>query len=147
MSSSSSSSSSSISSEGSSASAVLDQQGGQGSTEEQTGFTQFMATVPIIMPPVPQVVYDKYWLRLMTITAPEPGMPARLYAEFRPCRDADAPQGKEVKKPEVDGDIKVIVIDDIWALVDHPSMGGSVTAVMEGIFATLNAYAKAAGIF
>jgi len=110
-------------------------------------FTQFENPTPITIPPVAAKVYDKFWLRLLTIAAPSTSAEASLYAEFQPCRDlTDAngnPIGKELK-PEQDGDIKVVRCDSLMTLAASDT---EMATAMESVFIALKKYGAAQGVF
>ena len=105
-------------------------------------FTQFINDAPIIIPPVEAKIYDKYWLRVLTINAPTTTGEATLYAQFRPCRDILDSEGnvigKELKEPEVDGDIKVVQIDNLFNLAYSNQ---NFAMAMEMVFRALKEYA------
>jgi hypothetical protein len=107
-----------------------------------TDFTQFINNTPIIIPPIEAKIYDKYWLRALSINAPTTTGEATLYAEFRPCRDLLNSEGnvvsKELKEPEVDGDIKVVKIDNLFNLAYSNQ---NFAIAMESVFAALKEYA------
>ena len=103
-------------------------------------YPDFVNPTPIIVPPVAEVVWDRYWLRRLTINAPTPQEPATLYAEFRPCRNVVDEQGnmvgKEVK-PEVDGDIQVFTVNDLFAVANGNQGLQNVLAIVLSALNTL----------
>ena len=103
-------------------------------------YPDFVNPTPITVPPVAEVVWDRYWLRRLTINAPTPQESATLYAEFRPCRNVVDEQGnmvgKEVK-PEVDGDIRVFTVNDLFAVANGNQGLQNVLALMLSALNTL----------
>ena len=113
---------------------------------------QLITDEPITVPAIAEKVYDRYWLRLLTITAPTPGEPARVYAEFRPSRNVDGIV--EVKSPEVDGDIEVLTVDNLFGLEDPncepmitPETRQFAMQAMGMVLQTMKMVAKDKGIF
>ena len=104
-------------------------------------FTQFDAEVPVVTPPIPEKVYDKYWLEQLTITSGNYST-ARLYAKFIPCRDLEDGT-KEIKTDYNDTDVKVMTIDNIWELVNIPEF----PIALESVFQALKKYGIDQGIF
>lgn len=105
-------------------------------------FTQFENENHIVIPAIAEKIYDKYWIRLLTISAPSPQQQAKLYVEFKPCRDILDANGniidKELKEPEVSGDIKLIEVDDLFALAGENQLFAQ---AMEYVFQALKTLA------
>jgi hypothetical protein len=77
-------------------------------------FTQLSAASPVIIPPTPEIVYDKVWIDLLTFQFPSPVTEGTLYARLVPCRDNPETGLKELKNPLKDGDVKVVTTDQIY---------------------------------
>jgi hypothetical protein len=127
----------------------------------------FVSTNPVVVPAIPAKEFPLFWLRILSIQASGPQSPARLYSEFQPYRRITDEQGNvigaEVKTPEVQGDIKVVDVPDIFALatssVEQDALitqaistfvqsGGNVASLaMACMFLAIQSYGKQTGVF
>jgi hypothetical protein len=105
-------------------------------------FTQLIASSPIVTPPIPEIVYDKLWIDTITITSPIVNK-ISLYCKMIPCRDNLETGEKELKQDLKDGDVKIIIVDNVWDIVGtNPKFG----MAMEMIFQSINDYGKNIGV-
>ena len=117
-----------------------------------SGLPELINNEPVIIPAIPEKKFDHYWQRLLTVSAPTPQEPCRAYVEFRPYRVVDGIG--EVKDPEINGDIKVMTIDDLFAL-ENPNIEPMLTpetrqALGQAMYMTLQALklvARDKGVF
>ena len=90
----------------------------------------FNAVTPAVVPAADEKVYDKYWMRVFTADARSLDC-VRIHAEFQPYRyildDSGNVIGSELKIPEVDGDIIVITLDNIFLLLQDPTYMPEIT--------------------
>lgn len=127
----------------------------------------FVSNNPVVVPAIPAKEFPLFWLRILSIQASGPQSPARLYSEFQPYRRITDEQGNvigaEVKTPEVQGDIKVVDVPDIFALSDANAeqqaliaqtigafvqAGGNMAALaMSCMFMAIQGYGKQVGVF
>ena len=80
-----------------------------------TEFTQFEKTEQVSTAPVESKTYDKWWLRNLTIAAPDPLKPVKLTAAWVPARDItiQTEQGQGVVTSiDVFNETVVITFDD-----------------------------------
>jgi hypothetical protein len=104
-------------------------------------FTQFDASIPIVKPATPEVVYNKYWLKRMSVNAPDPTGNVTLTAIFVPARDVtEEIDGVTVTYKELmpNGPEKELRIWDLFGVADG---NGDFAKVIEGVFAALKAMA------
>ena len=117
-----------------------------------SGLPELINNEPVIIPAIPEKIFDRFWQRLLTVSAPTPAEPCRAYCEFRPYRVVNG-QG-EVKSPEVDGDIRAVEVVDLFAL-ENPNIEPLLTletrqALGQAMYMTLQALklvARDKGIF
>ena len=105
-------------------------------------FTQLENVIPIITPLVPEKVWNKLWIDMLTITSPEVNK-ITLYAKLIPCRDLESGE-KELKTQLTDADVKTIQIPNVWEIIGtNPKFG----MAMELIFQSIKNYGVENGIF
>ena len=106
-------------------------------------FTQLILKENVITPPVSEKVYNKGWISTMTITSPCVNN-VRIYTIIVPARDNPDTGEKELKPNLVDGEAKVICIDNVWEILpNNPKFG----MAMELLFQSTLEYGQQAGIF
>ena len=104
-------------------------------------FTQLELSTPIITPAKPEILWNKTWIDMLTITSPEVNR-ISLYAKLIPCRDLES--GEKELKPDIkQEDVKIITIDNLWNIIGtNPKFG----MAMELIFQSVNDYGIEQGI-
>lgn len=106
-------------------------------------FTQLVASQEIITPPIPEKIYDRKWIDMLTITSPSTNN-IRLYCKMIPCRDNAETGDKELKTNLTQSDISIIQIENVWDIIGtNPKFA----MAMELIFQSVNDYGIQQGIF
>lgn len=106
-------------------------------------FTQIVLSIPVIVPPTPQINYDKGWIDTITITSPCVNK-IQVYAKIVPCRDNPDTCDKELKPNLTDNDIRVMTVDNVWDIIGtNPKFG----MAMELIFQSVLEYGQQIGVF
>jgi hypothetical protein len=105
-------------------------------------FTQLVTSQEIITPPIPEKVYDRKWIDMLTLTSPAVNT-IRLYCKMIPCRDNVETGDKELKPNLNQEDINVIQIENVWDIIGtNPKFA----MAMELIFQSINDYGIEQGI-
>ena len=87
-------------------------------------FVGFVPKEPLVIPPVPEKIFDRLWLQRMIVEAPNSSKPVTVYVEFVPYNGAET-----LPTP-----ITNFTIEDIFA---EAAIDQEVALVMNNLFAVL----------
>ena len=104
---------------------------------DETGLPDIPAVEPVTTPAVPEKVFDKFWMRSLTVQSPGPKDTTMVRAEFRPY------DGDDVKNPEVEGDIVSVEIPDLFGLISGACEPDAPTEVRQAVGQAMGAVIQA----
>jgi hypothetical protein len=95
------------------------------------------ATTPVVVPPGPQLTYDRWWLTNLMVNAGDPNKPVSVMAALK--RQATLPDGTKQLHPQA----VTLSVPDVFAQAEKTP---EVAAAISQLLAAITAIGKAQGV-